>query len=57
MLKKKKEPLFPPTLFVNKNPFTNTDCHDIEAFGPVSTIMPYKTLDEAIELSRMGKDL
>ena len=44
-----------PTLFVNKNPFTNTDCHDVEAFGPVSTIMPYKTLDEAIELSRMGK--
>ncbi len=44
-----------PTLFINKNPFTNTDCHDVEAFGPVSTIMPYKTLDEAIELSRMGK--
>jgi len=44
-----------PTLFVNKSPFTNTDCHDVEAFGPVSTIMPYKTLDEAIELSRMGK--
>ncbi|MDC1062982.1 phenylacetic acid degradation bifunctional protein PaaZ [Flavobacteriales bacterium] len=44
-----------PTLFVNNNPFTNTDCHDVEAFGPVSTIMPYKNLDEAIELSRMGK--
>ncbi|MBT8272459.1 MAG: phenylacetic acid degradation bifunctional protein PaaZ, partial [Bacteroidia bacterium] len=26
-----------------------------EAFGPVSTIMPYKNLDEAIELSKMGK--
>ena len=44
-----------PTLFLNKNPFKNTDCHDIEAFGPVATIMPYKTIDEAIELSRMGK--
>ena len=52
---KEKGAFISPTLFVNKNPFTNIDCHDIEAFGPVSTIMPYKTLDEAIELSRMGK--
>ena len=52
---KEKGAFISPTLFVNKNPFTNTDCHDVEAFGPVSTIMPYKTLDEAIELSRMGK--
>ena len=52
---KEKGAFISPTLFVNKNPFTKTDCHDIEAFGPVSTIMPYKTLDEAIELSRMGK--
>ena len=52
---KEKGAFISPTLFINKNPFTNTDCHDVEAFGPVSTIMPYKTLDEAIELSRMGK--
>ena len=44
-----------PTLFLNEKPFQNTDCHDIEAFGPVATIMPYDNLDEAIELSRMGK--
>ena len=25
-----------------------TDCHNIEAFGPVSTILPYKTIDQAI---------
>jgi oxepin-CoA hydrolase/3-oxo-5,6-dehydrosuberyl-CoA semialdehyde dehydrogenase len=29
--------------------------HDVEVFGPVSTIMPYKNLDEAIELSKKGK--
>ena len=46
---------FPPILFLNKDPFKNTDCHDIEAFGPVSTIMPYKTLDDAITLAKMGK--
>ena len=44
-----------PLLLLEKNPFTNTAVHDIEAFGPVSTIMPYSTLDEAIELSKMGK--
>jgi oxepin-CoA hydrolase/3-oxo-5,6-dehydrosuberyl-CoA semialdehyde dehydrogenase len=27
----------------------------VEAFGPVSTIMPYKNMDEVIELAKMGK--
>ncbi len=46
---------FSPILFRNNDPFNKTACHDIEAFGPVSTIMPYKTLDEAVELAKMGK--
>jgi oxepin-CoA hydrolase/3-oxo-5,6-dehydrosuberyl-CoA semialdehyde dehydrogenase len=46
---------FSPILFVNDDPFKKTDVHEIEAFGPVSTIMPYKTLDDAIELAKMGK--
>ena len=44
----------PPILFMNDKPFEKTDCHNIEAFGPVSTLMPYKTTDEAITLSKMG---
>jgi oxepin-CoA hydrolase/3-oxo-5,6-dehydrosuberyl-CoA semialdehyde dehydrogenase len=44
-----------PILFLNSDPFNKTDVHDIEAFGPVSTIMPYKTIDDAIELAKMGK--
>ena len=52
---KSKGAFIPPILFLNENPFKKTDCHEIEAFGPVSTILPYKSLDEAIELSRMGK--
>jgi oxepin-CoA hydrolase/3-oxo-5,6-dehydrosuberyl-CoA semialdehyde dehydrogenase len=52
---KHKGAFMPPIIFLNENPFKNTDCHNVEAFGPVSTIMPYKSLDEAIELSRMGK--
>ena len=46
---------FSPILFLNKDPFNKTDVHEVEAFGPVSTIMPYKNLDEAIELAKMGK--
>lgn len=52
---KSKGSFMSPILFVNENPFVNTDCHNIEAFGPVSTIIPYKNLDEAIELAKMGK--
>ncbi|HHH50485.1 MAG TPA: aldehyde dehydrogenase family protein, partial [Saprospiraceae bacterium] len=37
------------------NPFKNTSVHEVEAFGPVSTIMPYKNLEEAVELAQMGK--
>lgn len=44
----------PPILFLNDKPFEKTDCHNIEAFGPVSTLMPYKTTEDAIKLSRMG---
>jgi oxepin-CoA hydrolase/3-oxo-5,6-dehydrosuberyl-CoA semialdehyde dehydrogenase len=46
---------FPPVLFRNENPFTSTAVHDIEAFGPVATIMPYKDMAAAIELAKMGK--
>lgn len=50
-----KGAFMPPVIFLNENPFRNTDCHHVEAFGPVSTLMPYKNTDEAIELARMGK--
>jgi len=52
---KEKGAFLSPILFLNNDPFTKTDCHNIEAFGPVSTIMPYKGIDEAIELAKMGK--
>ncbi len=46
---------FPPVLFRNENPFTATAVHEIEAFGPVATIMPYKDMSAAVELAKMGK--
>lgn len=52
---KNKGAFFSPILFRNNNPYLNTDVHNIEAFGPVATIMPYKSLDNAIELAKMGK--
>ncbi|HZZ76555.1 MAG TPA: aldehyde dehydrogenase family protein, partial [Puia sp.] len=44
-----------PLLLENLHPFSADGPHDIEAFGPVSTLMPYANLDEAILLSKRGK--
>jgi oxepin-CoA hydrolase / 3-oxo-5,6-dehydrosuberyl-CoA semialdehyde dehydrogenase len=44
-----------PLLLMNEKPFAAKEVHEVEAFGPVSTIMPYKVLDDAIALSKMGK--
>jgi oxepin-CoA hydrolase/3-oxo-5,6-dehydrosuberyl-CoA semialdehyde dehydrogenase len=52
---KNKGAFISPILFLNDDPFKKTDCHNIEAFGPVSTVLPYKTIDQAIELAKMGK--
>lgn len=52
---KEKGAFFPPILFRNDKPFDNVDVHSVEAFGPVSTLMPYNSIDEAIELAKMGK--
>ncbi|WP_372369298.1 phenylacetic acid degradation bifunctional protein PaaZ [Candidatus Uabimicrobium sp. HlEnr_7] len=52
---KDKGAFFPPTLLLCKDGFANTSVHDVEAFGPVSTVIPYKSNSDAIELARMGK--
>ncbi len=44
-----------PMLLLNEHPMTSTLVHEVEAFGPVCTLMPYNNLDEAIEISKMGK--
>ncbi len=52
---KNKGAFLSPILMLQNDPFKNQDVHNVEAFGPVSTIIPYKNLDEAIELANMGK--
>jgi oxepin-CoA hydrolase/3-oxo-5,6-dehydrosuberyl-CoA semialdehyde dehydrogenase len=44
-----------PILLREARPFENLAVHEAEAFGPVSTLMPYKTIDEAVKLAQMGK--
>lgn len=44
-----------PVVLYCDTPFAAQAVHDVEAFGPVSTIMPYDTMDEAVELTRRGK--
>jgi len=44
-----------PLLLLNESPLVADAIHSVEAFGPVSTLMPYKDLDEAVKLTKMGK--
>jgi oxepin-CoA hydrolase/3-oxo-5,6-dehydrosuberyl-CoA semialdehyde dehydrogenase len=46
---------FSPTLLLCRNAMDNDAVHDVEAFGPVSTLMTYSDIDEALELAARGK--
>jgi oxepin-CoA hydrolase / 3-oxo-5,6-dehydrosuberyl-CoA semialdehyde dehydrogenase len=43
-----------PTLLYCKDPARAAAIHEIEAFGPVCTVVPYEGLDSAIALARRG---
>ncbi len=45
---------FMPTLLYCRQPLGSRAVHSVEAFGPVSTVLPYDTLDDAIELANLG---
>lgn len=44
-----------PVLLRSDDPWNCEAVHDVEAFGPVSTIMPYADLEDAIALANRGK--
>jgi oxepin-CoA hydrolase/3-oxo-5,6-dehydrosuberyl-CoA semialdehyde dehydrogenase len=50
-----KGAFFPAMLLYSDAPFRKTAPHDVEAFGPVNTVMPYASVEEAIELAKLGK--
>ncbi len=50
-----KGAFFPSVLLYCDQPAARPEPHDIEAFGPVNTVMPYDSVDEAIELTRLGR--
>ncbi|MCL6740713.1 phenylacetic acid degradation bifunctional protein PaaZ [Sphingomonas sp. RB56-2] len=43
-----------PILLRSDDPWANGAVHDVEAFGPVSTVMPYRDLADAIALANRG---
>lgn len=44
-----------PVLLHCPNPRSGTRVHEVEAFGPVSTVMPFETLEEAVDLAARGQ--
>lgn len=44
-----------PVLLCAERPFAAQAIHEVEAFGPVATVMAYDDLDEAVALAQMGK--
>lgn len=47
---------FPPTVLYCARPDDeNSPVHSLEAFGPVTTVMPYSTVDEAVRIVSYGR--
>jgi oxepin-CoA hydrolase/3-oxo-5,6-dehydrosuberyl-CoA semialdehyde dehydrogenase len=52
---KERGAFLPPMLFHCADPDAAQRLHDTEAFGPVSTVMPYRDADHAVALLNRGK--
>jgi oxepin-CoA hydrolase/3-oxo-5,6-dehydrosuberyl-CoA semialdehyde dehydrogenase len=46
---------FAPTLLLCRDGMNNDAVHDVEAFGPVSTLMPYDDFEQALALAARGR--
>jgi len=49
-----KGAFIPPTLLFCPDAGNAAAVHEVEAFGPVCTVVPYRDLDDAVELARRG---
>jgi len=45
----------PPLLLLSREPRTARAIHEVEAFGPVATVLPYRDTADAIALARRGQ--
>jgi oxepin-CoA hydrolase/3-oxo-5,6-dehydrosuberyl-CoA semialdehyde dehydrogenase len=45
----------PPLLLLSRDPRSARAVHDVEAFGPVATVLPYRDTADAIALARRGE--
>lgn len=52
---KNRGAFLPPILLLNDRPLAKKATHETECFGPISTLMPYKSLEKAIEIANLGK--
>lgn len=46
---------YPPTLLLTRTPHQHPTVHDVEAFGPVCTLMPHDGMADALALAARGK--
>lgn len=52
---KEKGAFMPSMLLVCNDPLKKNEPHEVEAFGPITTILPYKNTEEVIELAKKGQ--
>ena len=45
----------PPLLLLSRDPPASRAIHEVEAFGPVATVVPYRGVADAIALARRGE--
>lgn len=45
----------PPILLLCREPKSHSVVHEVEAFGPVATLMPYDSIEDAIALVKLGE--
>jgi oxepin-CoA hydrolase / 3-oxo-5,6-dehydrosuberyl-CoA semialdehyde dehydrogenase len=50
-----KGAFFPITLLATNRPHDTPQPHEVEAFGPVNTVMPYSSVEDAVDLARLGR--
>ncbi|OYV69006.1 MAG: phenylacetic acid degradation bifunctional protein PaaZ, partial [Gemmatimonadetes bacterium 21-71-4] len=54
---REKGAFFAPMLLACDRPFEHDEPHAVEAFGPVNTVMPYGSVDEAIGRAGGGEEM